>query len=232
MSSLRILPSSLRNPSVIGVGAGPGKPGKGGRIRLGYPGRCPKTPTLNIYIPDDSGSLYGPTGNDPLSNRYEEIRRALNAVGRHCACEECSAAIIHFDTPTSGCVEPTPFTRAGLRRLGVGLAVPQDAAGTSLLGASLTKAESLAVQYPNHHRVLTVLTDWELFDDNVSDLLSRLANFPGTVYAVGLRTPPPVGVLDPAIQMVTITKDSARGSLARAVFDGLTLYRQGRELAS
>ncbi len=142
MSSPRILPSNLRNPSVLGVGAGSGKPSKGGRIRLGFPGRCPKTPTLTMCVCDDSGSLYGPAGNDPLSNRYEEIQGALEAVARHCACQECLASIIHFDTPTLGCVEPTPLTRAGLRQLGTGLAVPRDAAGTSLLGASLTKAES------------------------------------------------------------------------------------------
>lgn len=230
MSSSRILPSNLRNPSVLGVGAGRSRPSNG-RIRLGYPGRCPKTPTLNIYIPDDSGSLYGPAGNDPVSNRYEEIRRAIKAVGRHCACQECSAAIIHFDTPTSGCVEPTPLCGAGLRQLATGLAVPRDAAGTSLLGPSLAKAESLAAQHPGHQLVLTILTDWELFDDNLPDVLSRLASFPGAVYAVVLRNPVPVGLLDPTIQTVTISHDSPPGGLARAAFDGLTLYRRGRELS-
>jgi len=226
------LPSSLRPTSILGAAAASGNARKVGRIRLGYPGRCPKTPTLNIYACDDSGSLYGPAGSDPLSNRYGEVRRALEAVARHCSCGECLAAIIHFDTPTTGCAEPTPLTRGGMRRLASGLAVPRDATGASLLGGSLAKAENLAAQHPDHHVVLTILTDWELFDDDVSDLFSRLARFPGAVYAVGLRTPPPAELLDPAIQTVTITKDSPRGSLARAVFDGLTLYRQGRELAT
>jgi len=204
---------------------------KAGRIRLFYPGRCPKTPTLNMFVFDDSGSLSGPAGNDPLSNRYGEARRALEAVARHCSCRECLAAIIHFDTPTAGCVEPTPLNRSGLRQLASGLSVPRDAAGASLLEASLTKAESLAAQYPAHGLVLTILTDWELFDTNVPELFSRLAGFPGTVFAVGLRTPPPADLLDPAIQTVTITRDSPKGSLARTTFNSLTLYRRGRELA-
>lgn len=228
MSTTPMLPSSLRPPSMLGMIAAPDGSRKDGRIRLGHPGRCPKTPTLNLFICDDSGSLYGPAGSDPLSNRYGEVHRALEAVARHCSCGDCRAAIIHFDTPTTGCVEPAPLTRGGMRQLTTGLGVPRDAAGTSLLGAGLAKAESLAAQHPDHHVVLTVLTDWELFDDNVSELLSRLARFPGTIYAVGLRTPPPSGLLDPAIQTVTITKDSPRGSLAQAAFDGLTLYRQGR----
>lgn len=232
MKASPTLPSSLRPPSMLGMTAAPDGSKKDGRIRLGYPGRCPKTPTLNMFICDDSGSLYGPAGSDPLSNRYGEVRRALEVVARHCSCGDCRAAIIHFDTPTTGCVEPMPLTRSGMRQLATGLAVPWDAAGASLLGGSLAKAESLAAQYPDHRIVLTILTDWELFDDNVPELFSRLASFPGTVYAAGLRTPPPVGLLDPAIQSVTITKDSPRGSLARAAFDGLTLYRQGRELAT
>jgi len=205
---------------------------KDGRIRLGYPGRCPKAPTLNMFVFDDSGSLSGPAGNDPLSNRYGEARRALEAVARHCSCGECLAAIIHFDTPTVGCVEPAPFTRAGLRQLTTGLSVPRGAAGASLLGASLARAESLAANYPAHGLVLTVLTDWELFDSNVPELFSRLAGFPGTVFAVGLRTSPPSDLLDPAIQTVTITPDSPKGSLARTAFNSLTLYRRQRELAT
>jgi hypothetical protein len=189
-------------------------------------------PTLNLFAFDDSGSLSGPIGNDPLSNRYGESRRALEVVARHCACRECLGAIIHFDTPTMGCVEPTPFTRAGRRQLATGLRLPQDAAGASLLGASLAKAESLAAQYPDHSLTLTVLTDWELFDNNVPELFSRIASFPGTVRAVGLRNPPPAELLDPAIQTVTITPNSPRGSLARTVYDSMTLHRQGRELAS
>ncbi|WP_456505233.1 hypothetical protein [Arthrobacter sp. UYCu723] len=131
-----------------------------------------------------------------------------------------------------GCVQPTPLTRAGRRQLATGLRLPPDAAGASLLGASLAKAESLAEQYPDHGLSLTVLTDWKLFDNNVLELFSKLDSFPGTVRAVGLRNTPPADVLDPAIQTVTITPNSPRGSLARTVFDSLTLHRQGRELVS
>ncbi|MCX2746254.1 hypothetical protein OOZ51_00305 [Arthrobacter sp. MI7-26] len=233
MSTTGVLPSSLRKPSILGDAAATRSPRKGGRrIRLGNPGRCPKTPTLTMFICDDSGSLYGPAGSDPLSNRYGEVHRALEAVARHCFCGKCQAAIIHFDTPTTGCVDPTPLTRTGMRRLANGLTVPHDATGASLLEGSLTQAEALAAHYPDHPLALCILTDWELFDDNASDLFSRLASYPGKVYAVGLRNPPPLDLLGPATQTVTVTRDSPQGSLACAMFDSLTIHRSGRALAA
>ncbi len=225
-------PASLRIPSLLGGTPAPNAHmSTGGRIRLGSPGQCPKAPTLTITISDDSGSLYGPAGNDPLSNRYAEAMQAIRAVAKRCTCGDCQAAVIHFDTPTSGCVEPTPFTRAGLRQLQSGLAVPVDAAGTSLLGPSLGKAEALAAASPDHQSVLVILTDWQLFDDDLPDLLTRLARFQGLVYAVALRNEPPHGLLDPAIHVVTVKATSPPGSLARAIFAGLTTHRPGRSIA-
>lgn len=233
MNSSSLQPANLRMLSLLGGTPAPNTPmTKGGRIRLGSPGHCPKTPTLTITISDDSGSLYGPAGNDPLSNRYAEAVQAIQAVARHCTCGDCQAAVIHFDTPTSGCIEPVPFTRAGLRQLQAGLAVPADAAGTSRLDPSLSKAEALAAANPDHQSVLVILTDWELFDDDLPDLLNRLARFQGLVYAVALRNEPRPGLLDPAIHVVTVTATSPTGSLARAVFDGLTAHRIARNLTS
>lgn len=232
MNHVRLLPSKFCAPLLLEQRpVATTSPRLKRKIPLGTPGRCPKVPTLTIMIADDSGSLYGPVGNDPLSNRYAEARQAIRTVSWGCNCGTCIAAIIHFDAPTSGCVEPRPFSRAGLRQLLAGLAVPTDAAGASALGPSLGKAESLAAANPDHQPVLIILTDWQLFDDDIEELMHRLGTFPGLVYAVALRIDPPPGMLDSTINVVTITAASPPGSLARAVFDGLTAHRFGRKLA-
>ncbi|MGO4858952.1 hypothetical protein [Arthrobacter sp. 2MCAF14] len=138
-------------------------------------------------------------------------------------------AIIHFDTPTSGCVEPRPFTRAGRHQLAAGLAVPPDAAGSSKLEPSLAKAEKLAASYPDHDVVLTVMTDWELFDENPSAVYARLAKFPGKVFAAVLRTGPQPWMLDPRITVVAITAQSEPGTLAKTMFEALTMHRPDRK---
>lgn len=103
------------------------------RFSLGRPGRPALEPTLLIVTADDSGSVIGPAGADPVSNRYEEAWRAFQTIGRRGGKHELGA-ILHFDIPTSGDIPPTPLTRSGLRRLKAGLTVPREAAGTSCLG--------------------------------------------------------------------------------------------------
>jgi hypothetical protein len=221
-----LLTTDIRPSATLAVKQKAGQPACRPRIRLGYPGRCPSGPTLAIFITEESGSLGGPAGNDPVSNRYAEARRAATVLGRHCQCEHCLLAVVHFDTPTSGCVDPTPLTRAGRRSILSALAAPQDAAGSSSLELGLTRAEDIAAHHPDHKVVLIILTDWELFDANLPDLLARLTTFNGLVFAVGLRNSPPASLAGPNITSLTIRPDSPPGSLARAVFDALTVHRQ------
>lgn len=231
MTPTSLLVGSLHRSGLLGSHHVKGRPLLEPKIRLGHPGRCPAVPTLTTIVADDSGSLSGPTGNDPVSNRYAEARRAVDVIGRHCHCGQCLIAVVHFDAPTVGCVEPTSLTRAGRQRIASGLGIPRDAAGTSHLGPSLVKAEELATSYPSHQKVLIILTDWALFDSDLPDLYARIASFPGAVFAVGLRNPVPETVAGPKVKSVSITPESPQGSLARAMFDGLTTYRQGRATA-
>ncbi|TDD62042.1 VWA domain-containing protein [Kribbella antibiotica] len=194
--------------------------------QLGDPGRPSPEPTITIVIADDSGSVIGPAGADPVSNRYEEASRAFRAIGRRGGKHELGA-VLHFDTPTSGDVPPTPLTRAGLQRLRSGLHVPHDAAGASYLGASLNAATALAKHYRNHEATLVVLSDFELFDDNVDQVLDDLADFPGDVHAIVLGGTQLDGLLDERVQITKAAHTDAPGTVARAIFTSLVAHRPG-----
>jgi len=186
-----LLPGRLLGPSLSAGSATPPRQND----KLGSPGRPSPIPTLLIAVFDNSGSVARPGGNDPLSNRYAEVRRALSAVARKGSRRELGA-IVHFDTPSSGEVTPTPITRSGLVRLRAGLRPPADGAGTSELGPSLDRAYEFAEALPDHQATLVVLSDFELFDTNLAEVRARLAAFPGDVHAVVLGSRLRAGGLD------------------------------------
>jgi hypothetical protein len=185
-------------------------------------------PTLLIALFDDSGSVTSPGGTDPLSGRYAEVARAFSAVARKGSRRELGA-IVHFDTPSHGEVEPTPITRSGLRRLRAGLRPPIDGAGTSELGPCLERAYQIAEAYPGHEAALVVLSDFQLFDSDPAKVLSRLASFPGQVHAVVLGSHLPAGVLDSRIAVSSIDHDSHPGAVAQALFSSLVARRPGSQ---
>lgn len=235
------LPSRLLEPSLLerklltgGLHAATAQPAEFGAytFQLGPIGRCPHVPTLAIYAFDDSGSIGAVGGNDPIGRRYEEAWHAINALTRYCRCGREAAALLHFDTPTSRDVGPTPLAdRSSLRHLGAGLAVPSDAAGASVLAPSLSKAYALAAQHPEHELTLCVLSDFWLFDR--PSQLERLAAFPGKVYAVCLRAePPPELIDDQRAQIVQVGYRDPPGTVAQAILAPLTAYRRFRSTAS
>lgn len=198
--------------------------------RLGSPGRPSPVPTLLIALFDNSGSVTGPRGNDPLSNRYAEVTRAFHAVARKGSRQELGA-IVHFDTPSSGEVEPVPITRTGMLRLRAGLHPPRDGAGTSELGPSLHRAMEITGNHPGHEATLVVLSDFQLFDPEPGRVLSDLAAFPGAVHAVVLGGRLPAGVLSDPITVTTIDRQSRPGAVARALFSSLVTHRPGSQVA-
>jgi hypothetical protein len=184
---------------------------------------------LLIMLFDNSGSVTG--GNDPIGNRYLEAAIALDKVGRRCRCENELAAVLSFDTPTSGDVPPTPIN--GKNRAGVakGLAAPPDGGGCSLLTASLHAAQRIAHAHPDHLRSLLVFSDFELLDPDPRGLLEEFAAFPGDVHAIVLRSTPPQQLVDhPRVTVTQIGYDSQPGAVAQAVFEALTVHRPKRPL--
>jgi hypothetical protein len=207
-----------------------GKPQKQATIDLGWPGFCPRLPRLVLPVFDDSGSVSLPGGGDPVGSRYEEVQLAFEALQEWCTCGKCLAGVLHFDTPR-GDVDPGKLRSPTFQQhLARGLRVPRFAAGSSVLGPSLTRAEAIAASFPKHEVRLVVLTDWQLFDtDNVFD---RLHGFPGAVLAIGLNANPPSPVEGDHIVGLRVGHDDPPGAVARALFGELTVGRRGRRSTS
>jgi len=216
----------LQPSALAGTILRPGKPKKDAPIELGWPGFCPRRPRLVLPIFDDSGSVSLPGGGDPVGNRYEEARLAFEALQDWCTCGKCLGGVLHFDTPR-GDVDPGKLRSPTLQlHLARGLRIPRFAAGSSVLGPGLTRAEEIAASFSKHEVRLVVLTDWQLFDtDNVLD---RLRSFPGAVLAIGLNTDPPIAVDDDNIVGLRVGHDDPPGAVARALFGELTVGRRGR----
>lgn len=224
-----LLPGQLIDSSGRPMRRGARRPSN--RYTLGNPGRPAEVPTLLITIFDNSGSVSSPAGNDPLSNRFAEVRTAFSVVARKGARHELGA-VLHFDTPTSADVHPVPITRFGQMRLRAGLQVPPDGAGCSELGPSLRRAVELADSRPEHEVTLVVLSDFLLLDADRSQVLKELATFRGQVHAVILGGSPYAEVLDKSITVTTVEPNDPPGAVARALFASLTTYRPGRRLAA
>ncbi|MEC3979640.1 hypothetical protein [Amycolatopsis sp. H20-H5] len=188
-------------------------------------------PTLLIAVFDNSGSVTSPAGSDPLSNRFAEVAEAFRVVARKGSRHE-QGVVLHFDTPTSGDVGPVPITRRGLLALRAGLRVPPDGAGSSELAPSLRRAVEIAEAYPDHVVTLVVLSDFQLFDPELDQVLGELGSFPGDVHAVILGTLMPAGVLDQRITVTHIGHDDPPGAVARALFASLTTHRPGSRPSS
>lgn len=191
-------------------------------ITVGKPGRCPEEPVHFITDYDNSGSVTG--GNDPIGQRFVEGALAITRVGSRCRCGRDLCTVLHFDTPTSLDLAPTPLTKPHQDAIRRSLAIPPDGAGVSLLGPSLMAARQLVERYPSHRAVLCVHSDFELFDDYLHELIA----FPGDVHAIALRSPPPQVLIDaPNVTVTRVSYDSPPGTVARAVFTALTRTRPG-----
>jgi hypothetical protein len=193
-------------------------------IALGKPGRCPEQPVLLITLYDNSASVTG--GNDPIGHRFLEAELAIRRVGTRCRCGQELVATLHFDTPTTGDLQPTPITKSHFEDITRSLAIPPDGAGISCLGPSLTAARHLVDRHPSHHPILVVLSDYELFDNFLSDLIA----FPGDVHAVVLRAaPPPILISADTVTVTAVDYNSHPGIVARAIFGALTHTRPGAQ---
>lgn len=195
-------------------------------VRLGPVGKCPEMPVIFIATADNSGSVVSVGGNDPCGNRFQEMRLAIEAVARRCKCGNDLVALLNFDSPNSGDIPPTPL-RNGMATIERGLAMPLDGSGCSLLGPSLAQARRIADQHPNHHVVFVALSDFQLFDGDVTGVLQAFANFPGQPHAVVLRSAVPQALADdPRVVVSPVNPADPPGTLAKAVFAALTATRR------
>ncbi|AGB22141.1 hypothetical protein Mycsm_01748 [Mycobacterium sp. JS623] len=197
------------------------------QITLGDPGTCGDKATTTFVVTDNSGSVCGPGGNDPTSQRHDEALLTIRHVAAACTCGRDRVALLPFDQPSLGLVLPQCLDGNGIRRLKRGMVIAERTGVSSSLLPALTFAERLAKLTPNHAAIV-VLSDFELTDPYPNQELERLANFPGYVHVVVLGGFTP-GQLedDERVAISEITPESQPGEVAHAIFDGLTHYRQG-----
>jgi hypothetical protein len=227
-----LLPSSLLPSQLTGAvrTAAPAVRSSRNNYALGDPGQPATVPTLLVPIFDDSISVIGMRGNDPLCNRYAEARRAFAVVAARGSRRELGA-VLHFDTP-KGDVEPVPLTRSGMRRISQSLAVPQGAAGSSELAPSLRRAMTFAGAYPQHAATLVVFSDLLLFDPDPSLVFNDLENFAGDVHLVVLGSCVTPVELDGRVSITHIDRSDPPGAVARALFASLVRHRPGSHVTS
>lgn len=223
-----LLPSQIEASQVFGLEGERQSRRSGNRtpqINLGRTGRCPEQPILFTTVVDNSGSVSGVAGNDPVGNRFAELRLAIESVAKRCRCGDELVALLNFDSPTSVDVPPTAM-KGGMSVIDQGLKIPADGAGSSVLGSSLGLARRLVDHHPEHQGVLVVLSDFELLDRDVPGVLKELCDFPGLVHAVVLRSAPPQQLVDdPRVDVTHVTHSDPPGALAKAIFAALTATR-------
>jgi len=200
---------------------------KDGWYELGWPGLEPRTPSLDIFDFDDSGSVTSPNGNDPVGGRFGEATRALKVVRGWTYTSKPKLAVLHFDHLVGATGAMPLISVSAPARLKAALRVPWGAAGTSDLSPSLAAAEKLAAAHPGHDVRLTVFSDFELTDDDTASVYERLRNFPGLVHAVVLNGEPPADLEAENITVTKVTSGDPVGSVATAVHRSLTATRRG-----
>lgn len=227
----RLLPGTSRRSRLLGAPPDQHADQKGFDLddapyELGDPGQPSPTPTMVIALFDDSGSVTGRGGTDPLARRYDEVKHAFQVVATRGSRRELGA-VLHFDSPCVTDAGPSPITRLGMLSLHWGLHRPKDGVGSSTLAPSLGQAFDLAHRHPRHQSTLVVLSDFLLLDAEPGQVLSDLRAFPGSVHAVVLGSRVPDGVLDDAVTVTQIMQDSPRGAVAKALFGSLVARRPG-----
>ncbi|QAY74257.1 hypothetical protein ET445_13905 [Agromyces protaetiae] len=197
-------------------------------VELGWPGFESKTPSLDLLLFDDSGSVTAPHGTDPVGNRFAEAWNAIRLVAEWTHTSRAKVAVLHFDHPV-GASEVTALNHRRLEDLlRPSLAIPRGGLGTSDLLPSLEAAEIVASEHPEHDVRLTVFSDFQLTDPDPRVALTALEAFPGAVHAVVLSGGAPRD-LDGAAN-VTVTPLRASdppGSFAAAIHRSLTTTRRG-----
>lgn len=223
----QLLPANLRSTGVAHFTSGQSA-SAAPTFTLPPIGSCSGERTLTIGIFDDSPSVAGLGGNDPISRRYEEAQIALRHVAAACSCKKECGAVLHFDQPSPWDIGPNRLHGRGLRRLSQGLQEPSGGYGSSCLLPSLRTAVSMATHFKGDAVQLIVFSDFLLTDAEPDAALTELAEFPGAVHAVVMTTLPPVQLETELNVTVTVIDGSSEpGAVASALVRSLCESRIG-----
>lgn len=220
----RIAPSGILPGGIIPVRDYPAP--KEPWIELGWPGFEPKTPCFDIKVIDSSGSVMSAQGNDPVGNRFNEARRAIQLVSDWTHTDRSKIAILHFDHPLGASGVIALNDRKLMQRLEPSLRDP-GGRGTSDLLPALAEMERLAAEYADHDLRATIFSDFELTDVDPSEVFARLLAFPGQIHAVVLGGRIPPDLVDATNVTVTpLSPGDPPGAFAAAIHRSLTATRR------
>lgn len=195
-------------------------------IELGWPGLEPKRPCLVIVTFDDSGSVAAPHGTDPVGNRFVEAKKAIQLVADWTYTTRSKIAVLHFDHPHGASGVRVLNDEHVVRRLEPALRSPNGVGSSNLL-PSLDEMERLAAAHPDHDIIATIVSDFELTDDDPAEVFSRLRAFPGHIHAVVLGGSTPPDLMDTGTITVTpLSAGDPPGAFAAALHRSLTATRR------
>lgn len=196
-------------------------------VELGWPGIESKTPSLDLILFDDSGSVSAPQGSDPIGNRFNEAWKAIRLVADWTHTSRAKVAVLHFDHPVGASPVLSLNDRRLEQRLRPFLALARGGVGTSDLLPSMEAAETLASEHSDHDVRLTVFSDFQLTDLDPRAPLAALEAFPGSVHAVVLGGDSPLDLKGaPNISVTPLRASDPSGSFAAAVHRSLTATRR------
>lgn len=210
---------------------------------LGDAGDCDGRLKLFTFLIDDSGSVIGPGGNDPVSRRYAEARLAVRELAEACTCGREFVAVRHFDGAANHPpynLPPQPIAKRRLaERVRTALHQPSGGGfwGTSDLGPALTDARAFADRMLQHHRdaevQLIIMSDFELTDPDPSRVISGIETFPGIVLAflLGADRSTSSVLTSSHIDTVPLDANTPPGALAAELFMSLVNDRPGHRYA-
>ncbi|MDL9944546.1 vWA domain-containing protein [Gordonia sp. ABSL11-1] len=189
------------------------------RPRLVLPdvGACPGHAVDLIALIDNSPSVSGPGGNDPLSDRISELQTAIHHIAASCRCRRERISLVSFDCPSGTAILRQTLSKSGLRHLERGLLRMPTDPGSSSLGPSLDIAEQITSEAQGKAMVV-VLSDFLLTDDHPDDVLERIRNLGADKHVVMLGAEPPsVLEADPTVTVSRIGPSSQPGAVATAL---------------
>lgn len=187
------------------------------RLVLPEVGTCPGHAVDLIALIDNSPSVIGPGGNDPMSNRIGELRMAIRHFAASCRCRRERISLISFDCPSGATVLRQTLARSGLRRLDHGLSRMRTDPGSSSLGPSLDISEQISSE-ARGKALVVVFTDFLLTDDHPDDVLDHFQSLEANKHAVVLGSQPPAVLeADPTVTVSRIGPSSQPGAVATAL---------------
>ena len=180
-------------------------------------------PALIVVVFDESGSVTG--GNDPVGLRHEIVLVVLEHLGAVRGPAAWCVCLLTFDGSSAIDLPLTHLDKKGIERVR-GALLSASAGGSSVLGPSLRRAHDAIDAFPGPS-LLVVLSDYELFDGNRSEVLTSMVNGPADeVVVVSLRNEVPAECSGARVRGVKVLPDDTPAGFANQIVNSACLVAE------